>query len=79
MEIVISVLILAMIIAFLCIYCKNATINININYPEPKFYEVKDYFDADGNPIDKDTKATIDDVLKEVNSIMLGREDNSDE
>ena len=69
---------LVIILVILLIFCKNVSINVNITYPEPKFIEVKDQFDDKGNPVDPETKATIDDVLKVVNSIMLGQEEDND-
>lgn len=79
MAVVVTCTFFAFLIAFLCVYCKNATINININYPEPKFIELEDTFNKEGEPVEKETQATIDDILKTVNSIMLDREENIDE
>ena len=78
MEMLIGCTFLGIIIVILLIFCKNLTINVNITYPEPKFIEVNDQYDSEGNPINDETKATIDDVLKSVNSIMLGQEEENE-
>lgn len=79
MEFIIGSLFLSLLVAFIAVYLKDVTINIHVNYPEPKFYEINDTFNEEGEPLEKDTKATIDDVLKTVNSIMLDREEEIDE
>ncbi len=78
MEMIIGCLFFAVLIVFLAIYLKNTTIVLNINYPEPKVIEVKDTFDDEGEPLDKDEKANFDDILKEVNNIMLGKEESDE-
>ena len=76
-----------MILALLMFWCMaiclirgvDININVNHNYDYPDLLEIKDQFDSDGNPIDEETKATIDDFVKSVNDIMLGQEDDSND
>lgn len=79
MEMIIGCIFLTVLIIILAILCKNVTLNVNITYPTPEYVEIKDPYNEEGDPENKDTVATIDDILKEVNSIMLGREEDSDE
>ena len=79
MEMIIGCIFLGIILVILLIFCKNVTLNVNITYSQPQYMELSDQFDEEGNPKIDANKVTIDDVLKEVNSIMLGREDELNE
>lgn len=79
MEMLIGCIFLGIILVILTIFCKNITLNVKIEYPAPQYIEVKDPYNPDGEPKEHDKTATIDDLLKEVNNIMLGREGETDE
>ena len=76
MEMIIGCIFLTVLLIILLIVCKNVTINVNINQPEPKFYKIPDSFDENGDPVnDNEEHITIDDLVKNVNSIMLGEDE----
>lgn len=79
MEMIIGCIFLTVLLLILVIFCKNVTLTVKIEHKLDTYTEIKDTFDAEGEPLDKETKATIDDVLKTVNSIMLDTEVKSDE
>lgn len=77
MELIIGCLFLLLTAAFLFYFCKNAEINININYPEIHYEETKDIYDEEGNSkIDDGEQITFDDILKEINDLMLDKEES---
>ena len=78
MEMLIGCIFLGVILLILFIFCKNVNLNINITYSAPKYLEIKDRYDAEGNPVEEEDKSSFDTILKEVNSLMLG-EDGLDE
>lgn len=57
----------------------NLTINVQHKYGAPEYVKVDDLYNQEGEPNDKEERVTIDSILKEVNNIMLDREDESDE
>lgn len=79
MEMLIGCIFLTVLLVILFIFCRNLTITIKIEQDLDTYQPIGDTFDANGEPVDKDTKATIDDVLKVVNGIMLDMEDDSHE
>lgn len=79
MALIIGCIYLTILLLILAIFCKNVTFTVKIEHKLDTYTEFKDTFDQEGEPIDKETKATIDDVLKTVNSIMLDREEEIDE
>lgn len=79
MELIIGCIYLTILLLILAILCKNVTFTVKIEHKLDDYTEIKDTFDNEGEPLDKETKATIDDVLKTVNSIMLDTEVDSDE
>lgn len=79
MELIIGCIFLTILLLILAIFCKNVTFTVKIEHKLDTYTEIKDIFDQEGEPLDKDVKTTIDDVLKEVNSIMLDTEVDSDE
>lgn len=78
LEIVIGIL-LVVVIGYALI--KGCSVNINITVKQEFSAEdrqlLEDLYNKDGDPIN-DYKAAVDDVLKEVNNIMLDREDDID-
>jgi len=74
MEMIIGCIYLTILLLILLIFCKNVTLTVKIEHKLDTYTEIQDNFDQEGEPIDKETRATIDDVLKTVNSIMLDTE-----
>ena len=74
MEIVISCIFFTMLIAFLAIYLKNATIIIKHEYQAPQITEIDDLYKSNGEPKEENDQPTIDDLLKAVNDVMLDQE-----
>ena len=76
-------MIAAVIFAIMMFYCMafclfkgvNITINVQHKHEYPEVIRLDDQFDTEGNPKKEDERATIDDVLKTVNSVMLGQEE----
>ena len=79
MELIIGCIFLTILLLILAIFCKNVTFTVKIEHKLDTYTEIKDAFDQEGEPINKETVATIDDILKTVNSIMLDREEDIDE
>lgn len=79
MEIVISVLFFAILIAFLAIYLKNTTIIIKMEYPKVEIPELEEIYDKDGDPKGVKDTSDYDDILKEINNLMLDQEDVTNE
>lgn len=78
MEFIIGAVLLLIAVGIVFYCCKNLTINVTINYPEPKYVEVNDLFDENGEDkeVDKD-KYDFDNMLKEINDLMLGEEESN--
>ena len=59
---------------------KGCHINININVKQEFSQEdralLEDLYNKDGDAKEKDMQESLDDILKTVNSIMLGDEEN---
>ena len=79
MELIIGCIYLTILLLILTIFLKNVTLTVKIEHKLDTYTEIKDNFDQEGEPIDKETITTIDDVLKTVNSIMLDTEVKTDE
>ena len=79
MEMLIGCIFLTVLLVILFIFCRNLTITIRFEQNTDTYQPIGDTFDANGEPVDKDAKATIDDAVKLINSIMLDMEDNSHE
>lgn len=79
MEMIIGCIFLTVLLLILLIFCKKVTFSIEIKYPENTYINIEDLYDTKGNPIDKEVKATIDDALAAVNSIMLDTEVKNNE
>ena len=77
MELIIGCLFTLVLLAFLWFFCRNAVINININYPEVRYEEIKDIYDEEGDSkLDDGEQITFDAVLKEINDLMLDKEES---
>ena len=78
MELIIGCLFTAVFIVFLYFFCKNATFTIRIEYPEvAPAPELEDPYDEDGeSKIDDGEQLTFDAVLKEINDLMLDKEES---
>lgn len=79
MEMIIGCIFLGTLIVLFCIFCKNLQITVNIEYPVPQYMEVQDPYTSEGELKEDQNKTTIDDILKEVNKVMLGVEEESNE
>lgn len=79
MEMLIGCIFLTILLVILFIFCRNLTITIKIEQNLDTYQPIGDTFDENGEPVNEQSKATIDDVLKVVNSIMLDMEDDSHE
>ena len=78
MEFIIGGVFLLLAVLFLLYFCKNLTVNININYPEPQIIELKDQYTENGDPVEEDGhQITFDEMLKDINDLMLGKEDSN--
>lgn len=68
------------ILAFLCIFCKNANLNLNINvkqeFSEADRQLLEDLYNNDGDLKQPDDQPNIDDIIKSVNDLMVGSEEN---
>ncbi len=73
---------LTICIFFVVVYAlvKGCHINININVKQEFSQEdralLEDLYNKDGDAKEKDMQESLDDILKTVNSIMLGDEEN---
>lgn len=79
MEMLIGCIFLTVLLVILFIFCRNLTITIKIEQNLDTYQPIGDTFDENGEPVNEQSKATIDDVLKVVNGIMLDMEDDSHE
>lgn len=79
MEMLIGCIFLTILLVILFIFCRNLTITIKIEQNLDTYQPIGDTFDENGEPVNEQSKATIDDVLKVVNGIMLDMEDDSHE
>lgn len=68
------------ILAFLCIFCKNVNLNLNINvkqeFSEADRQLLEDLYNNDGDLKQPDDQPNIDDIIKSVNDLMVGSEEN---
>lgn len=76
MEMIIGCIFLSILLVILLIFLKNVTFTIKIEYPEVKFTEIPDPYNSDGELKEQDVRATIDDAVKSINSIMLDMEES---
>ena len=79
MEMLIGCIFLTILLVILFIFCRNLTITIRFEQNTDTYQPIGDTFDENGEPVNEQSKATIDDVLKVVNGIMLDMEDDSHE
>ena len=52
----------------------NVAVNIHHHYEAPTYVQVDDPYNEEGDLKEKPDMATIDDMVKEINKVMLGGE-----
>lgn len=77
MDLIVGVTMVLILMVFILVFCKNITVNLNINYPEPKYYELGDEFDERGEPKANQEEYDYNKVIEEFNKIMLDTEDDN--
>ena len=79
MEMIIGCIFLTILLLILAIFCRNVTFTIKIEQNLDTYTELKDPFDSEGNPVDKEEKSTFDELMKTVHSVMLDMEEDNNE
>ena len=79
MEFIIGCIFLIVLLIFLCIFCKNINLTVEIKYPEVRVEELPELYKEDGDLKEEPkNQVDFDGILKEINDLMLDREDRAD-
>jgi hypothetical protein len=76
-----AVLVICVLFCIIYALAEGCTIKINITTKQEFSQEdralLEDLYNKDGDPKSEDVQATLDEVLRNVNAIMLGDEENT--
>ena len=79
MEFIIGCIVLTVLLIILFVFCKNVSLTVEIKYPEVHIEELPELYKADGELKEEDkNQVDFDGILKEINDLMLDREDRAD-
>ena len=79
MEFIIGCIFLTVLLIILLVFCKNVSLTVEIKYPEVHVEELPDLYKEDGDLKEEDkNQLDFDGILKEINDLMLDKEDRAD-
>ena len=79
MELIIGCIFLTALLIILLVFCKNVSLTVEIKYPEVHVEELPELYKEDGELKEEPrNQVDFDGILKEINDLMLDREDRAD-